>query len=203
MKKTQTSTTIKENNKINICVLLYPEFACHGISLLMYLLNQTNKCNLYFVGETNNPIRSKEGMLFKVDYLISQINFDSFDALIIPGGTPECLDDIKELPYILHEFNNGRKLIAAICAAGIQLAKNGLLTNTKYTNSNNFNSYISRESNFPQNKLVVCDKNIITARGKGFVDFAMEVIKYLQIESEKRIEYLLARYKPLTLDIEW
>lgn len=201
MKKTQQYITTNVSKKI--CVLMYPDFACHGITLLMYLLNQTKKCELFYAGITNEAIVSKEGMTFLPDLLWSNIIADNYDALIIPGGTPETLERCEDLRRILCEFNEQNKLIAAICAAGIQLAKNGLLNNVRYTNSTCFDDYIPHENNFPVKKLVVRDKNIITARGKGFVDFTMEVIKSLNVESEERIKYLLNRYKPTSIDLSY
>lgn len=201
MKKTQVFITT--NNKKKICVLLYPEFACHGITLLMYLLNQTNKCELCYAGTTLKQIVSKEGMTFVPDTQWSAISAIDYDALIIPGGTPESLEQYDELRRILKDFKNHNKLIAAICAAGVQLAKNGILNDVKYTNSACFDGIIPKEKNFPIKKLVVCDNNIITARGKGFVDFTMAVIKELNVESEERINYLLRRYKPTSIDLDY
>lgn len=79
------------------------------------------------------------------------------------------------------------KLLAAICFATQFLGRAGILDKYQYTTSCliekikqlgcedpfNWNNYI--------NQRTVIDRNVITAQGHAFVDFAVEVCKYLNV----------------------
>jgi len=189
--------------KLNIAILIYNDFAFHGIGLLVYLMKQSNKCNLIYFSDDGNSVVSKEGVSVNADCAISDLELDACDALIIPGGTPAFLERVKGINPLINYFKQKNKLIAGMCASGIQLAKAGVLDFIHYTNSNDLSLYIPVGAAFPEKRLVVVDKNIITARGKGFVDFTMAVLKYLEVESDERIDYLTSRYKPVSMELEW
>ena len=94
------------------------------------------------------------------------------------------------------------KLVSAICFAPQFLGRAGILTDYKFTtscseekiknlgveNPFNWNNYI--------NKRTVVDRNVITAQGFAFVDFAIEVCTYLNIyENKKQLRQQLLRVK--------
>ncbi len=81
-------------------------------------------------------------------------------------------------------MNVKRKLLAAICGSGtVFLAKAGILKNVEYTTP--VTSWTQRyveifgendpfpRENFVWNRVVRC-KNVITAQGIAFIDFAVE-----------------------------
>lgn len=189
--------------KLNIAILIYNDFAFHGIGLLAYLMKQSNKCNLIYFSDDGNSVVSKEGISVNADCTINDLKLEACDALIIPGGTPSFLERVKGINPLINYFKQNNKLIAGMCASGIQLAKAGALDFIHYTNSNDLSLYIPVGAAFPEKRLVVVDKNIITARGKGFVDFTMAVLKYLEVENDERIDYLTSRYKPISMELEW
>ncbi len=67
-----------------------------------------------------------------VDYLIDEINVDSYGALAIPGGFEEYgfyRDAYNErFLDLVRQFRTRNKLIATICVAALVLGKSGLLT---------------------------------------------------------------------------
>ncbi len=94
------------------------------------------------------------------------------------------------------------KLVSAICFAPQFLGRAGILTDYKFTtscseekiknlgveNPFNWNNYI--------NKRTVVDRNVITAQGFAFVDFAIEVCTYLNIyEDKEQLRQQLLRVK--------
>ena len=105
---------------------------------------------------------------------------EEYSCVIFPGmaNIVPALQDEK-LASFLRELGEQDILITAISSAPILLAKAGLLNDTKFTGGiwQNFFDYfefLPRE-NF-QPKLVVQDKNIITAIGFAHQEFARKVI---------------------------
>jgi len=92
-------------------------------------------------------IKSTFNQRFIVDYVINEIDINSFDALAIPGGFEEYgfykdAYDIKFLDLI-RSFKANNKIIATICTGALPLGKSGVLKNKKGTT---YNSIIRREA---------------------------------------------------------
>ncbi len=104
-----------------------------------------------------------------VDYLISEINVDDFDALAIPGGFEEY-DFYKEayderVLDLVRAFNSKGKIIASICVAALLVGKSGILSGKCGTT---YNSPLRRETlrSYGVNVLdqpIVVEGNIITS----------------------------------------
>jgi protein deglycase len=82
-------------------------------------------------------IKSSFNQKFIVDYLINEIEIDSFAALAIPGGFEEY--DFYKDAYddrfldLIRGFKTKNKIIASICVAALPLGKSGILKNKKGT----------------------------------------------------------------------
>ena len=92
-------------------------------------------------------IKSSFNQRFIVDYLINEIDVNSFDALAIPGGFEvygfyQDAYDEKFLDLI-RGFNANNKIIASICVGALPFAKSGVLKDKKGTT---YNSAIRREA---------------------------------------------------------
>jgi len=85
-------------------------------------------------------IKSSFNQKFVVDYLISEIDIESFDALAIPGGFEEY--DFYKDAYddrfldLIRGFKSKDKLIASVCVAALPLGKSGILMDKKGTTYN-------------------------------------------------------------------
>lgn len=85
-------------------------------------------------------VKSSFGQRVIVDYLISEIDIDSFDALAIPGGFEEynfykdAYDD--HFLDLIRGFKTKDKIIASICVAALPLGKSGILKDKKGTTYN-------------------------------------------------------------------
>ena len=112
------------------------------------------------------------------DKLIKDIDFDSYDLLVLPGGMPgtihlgECTVLCDEL---IKAYENGKK-IAAICAAPTVFGKLGLLEGKMAC------CYPGMEDGLTgaeaTTSSVTVDGNIITSRGLGTaLDFALTLIE--------------------------
>ena len=105
---------------------------------------------------------------------------DDYDAVILPGGMPGAtnLDASAFTDKILASVNKKGGLIAAICAAPLVLGRRGMLVGKNATCYPGFENELAGAS--CSQTAVVCDGNIITARGMGVaLDFAKAIVSSL------------------------
>lgn len=117
------------------------------------------------------------------DLLFEDADFDSYDALAIPGGMPGTINlGAHEGVYTqLKRACAEGKLIAAICAAPTVFAKLGLLEGKKAI------CYPDMEDELAgavvTHEPAVRDGNIITSRGMGTaIDFGLAILAYFEGE---------------------
>ncbi|MBV7271819.1 DJ-1 family glyoxalase III [Clostridium thailandense] len=101
----------------------------------------------------------------KANNLLEKTDIDKYDALIIPGGMPGAasLRDSKKVIELVKKFNNEKKLLAAICAGPIVLAKADIISGKRITCYPGFENELG-EITYCED-IVVQDDNIITSRG--------------------------------------
>ena len=117
------------------------------------------------------------------DVLIENLNFDSVDMLILPGGMPGTtnLGQCKALTDKIKEFDEKEKMLCAICAAPTVYGKLGLLEGRKAC------CFPGREVDLigadVQTTSVTKDGHFITSRGMGTaIDFGLAIIEHYQGE---------------------
>jgi 4-methyl-5(b-hydroxyethyl)-thiazole monophosphate biosynthesis len=123
---------------------------------------------------------------FIVDYLIDEIDVESYDALAIPGGFEEYnyyIDAYDErVLNLISNFNQKNKVIASICVAALPLGKSGVL---KGKDGTTYNSPKRRETlqSYGVNlvgKPIVQTGNIITSHGPSTaIDVAFLLLEHL------------------------
>lgn len=150
-------------------VILYDSCCIYEIMNTNYYLNYSG-AQVDFVGLEKGPIRSMEGFSVNVDYSLDEIDFSDVRSLIIPGGNKTVLGTEKVKSAIRRVFSDG-KLVAAICAAVDVTEDSGILAGIRSTHSTNEDC--------------LCDKNVITARANAYVDFGIEVAKYLGLFADE------------------
>ena len=165
-------------NKV-LCVI-YPNFSLYEITTLTSTLALSFDITIDYVASENSMVVSEDGLPCLPIKILDQVRIEEYSCVILPGmvNIGPALQDEKLILFLrsLHEQDI---LIAAISSAPLLLAKAGLLNDTKFTGGiwQNFFDYfefLPRE-NF-QPKLVVQDKNIITAIGFAHQEFARKVI---------------------------
>jgi protease I len=127
------------------------------------------------------PAKGMLGMVVKPDMLISEVNPDSFDAVIISGGVGcKTLWDNTELHKIVQNHNQNHKIIGAICIAPVVLARAGVLQGKKATVYPGVADEIKLCAEYTGSD-VEQSENIITASGpdaaKKFAQTILEAIK--------------------------
>ena len=162
-----------------LCII-YPNFSIYEVVGLTSTLALSFGIEIDYVGSDRNVIRSEDGLACQPTRTLDKVVIEDYSCVILPGmiNIASALHDEKLISF-LRSLNQQEILIAAISSAPILLAKAGLLKDTKFTGGiwQNFFDYfefLPRE-NF-QPKLVVQDKNIITAIGFAHQEFARKVI---------------------------
>ena len=127
------------------------------------------------------PAKGMRGMVVKPEIELEQVVPDSFDALVVVGGSgAQVLWDNTTLHRIVRNFNNAKKIIAAICIAPVVLARAGILKDTKATVSSSVKDEITKEGSLYTGANVEISGHIITGSGpQAAKDFARAIFNKL------------------------
>ena len=163
-----------------VLCLIYPNFSLYEITALTSTLALSFDVTIDYVASDDSIVVSEDGLPCQPTKTLDQIRVEEYSCVILPGmvNIGPALQDEKLISF-LRALGEQEVLIAAISSAPLLLAKAGLLNDTKFTGGiwQNFFDYfefLPRE-NF-QPKLVVQDKQIITAIGFAHQEFARKVI---------------------------
>ena len=163
-----------------VLCLIYPNFSLYEITALTSTLALSFDVTIDYVASDHSMVVSEDGLLCQPTKTLDQICIEEYSCVILPGmvNIGPALQDEKLISF-LKDLGEQDILIAAISSAPLLLAKAGLLNDTKFTGGiwQNFFDYfefLPRE-NF-QPKVVVQDKQIITAIGFAHKEFARKVI---------------------------
>lgn len=116
-----------------------------------------------------------------VDYLINEVNVESFSAIVLIGGQgmADLIDD-QEVQQLAIRFNEAGKIVSAICIAPAILAKAGLLANRQATVWSGAREVFINNKVFYTGKDVEVDGNFITADGPESAEkFAWQIVNSL------------------------
>lgn len=125
-------------------------------------------------------VTSSHNVTFLTDALAGEVDFDSLDGIILPGGMPGTLNlgADETVNAVIKKFAAEGKMVAAICAAPSVLGAAGLLEGKKATSYPGFEDKLTGAEVVKD--AVAVDGNIITSRGMGTsIDFGLEIINYL------------------------
>ena len=165
--------------KKELC-LIYPNFSLYEITALTSTLALSFDITIDYVSSDDSIVISEDGLPCQPTKTLDQICIEEYSCVILLGmvNIGPALQDEKLISF-LRDLGEQDILIAAISSAPLLLAKAGLLKDTKFTGGiwQNFFDYfefLPRE-NF-QPKVLVQDKQIITAIGFAHQEFARKVI---------------------------
>ena len=176
---------------MNIALFYYDGFSEFEIVLVCLIFRQHN---LSFVALENREYKSEECQRFCVDQVLKDVDVDSVDLLVIPGGDPASLVNNPELRSFVENLVARNKKVAGICGGASMLAGLGLLKGKRCTGLASGKDtaipsyqYFS-ESTFVDDHVVV-DGNIITAQGQAYVEFAFELARQMGLaETEEECQ---------------
>ena len=178
---------------MKIALFYYDGFSEFEVVLICLFFKEENVISIAL---ENREFRSEENQRFCVDKVIKDIDIDSIDLLVIPGGEPAPLVENLELKSFVENLVSKNKKVAGICGGASLLAGLGLLNGKKCTGLSsgkdpNIPSYQYFSDSIFLDDHVVVDGNIITAQGQAYVEFAIEIARQMNL-CEKEEEYIEA-----------
>lgn len=161
-------------------VLLYNTSCIYEIVILNYFLKYTGK-DVVFVSYDGKPITAMEGYSINVSDKLLNISPKDVELIIVPGGDITEINRSEVWEYLV-EVKSNQGLVAAICAGVDVLDNAGILKTIESTHSSDQD--------------VVVSGNVITSRANGYVDFAIEVAKKMDLfEDEADLKETIAFWR--------
>lgn len=176
-----------------VAVIIYPHFSLQEITTLTSCLKIWFDIDIDYLGSEIKIYKSEEGFQVTPTKIFNDANLDDYNCVILPGiinPLPALYDN--KLINFLSRLKNRNIIIASISSSPILLAKAGILSEVKFTaglymQMVDIFKFIKKE-NFIH-KPVVKDKNIITAIGFAFREFAKLVLDELGLEIGESFMY--------------
>ena len=163
-----------------VLCIIYPNFSLYEITTLTSTLALSFDITIDYASSDDSIVISEDGLPCLPTKTLDQIRIEEYSCVILPGmvNIGPALKDEKLISF-LRDLGEQDILIAAISSAPLLLAKAGLLKDTKFTGGIwqhffDYFEFLPRE-NF-QPKVLVQDKQIITAIGFAHQEFARKVI---------------------------
>ena len=143
------------------------------------------------VAPTMDLVRSVGGFYTKPDYTFGTMPAD-YTALILIGGFGWQSEEAKKVVPVIKQAISKGIIVGAICNAASFLAQNGFLNNIKHTGNGldelkrwGGDNY-TNESGY-QNIQAVSGNGIVTANGTAALEFAVELMRLLKIDTPENI----------------
>ena len=166
-------------------VALFLANGCEEIeALTVYDLLFRAKIPVTSVSITDNHlVTSSHGVRILADAIVSELDFDEFDMLVLPGGLPGTtnLGDCNALTDQFVRFYESGKQIAAICAAPSVFAKLGLLKGREATCNPSFEGVLEENGAILTRQPVTISDNIIMSQAMGTaIPFGLAIVEHYQ-----------------------
>lgn len=126
-------------------------------------------------------VTSSHKVTVEMDELLENLDFNSVDVIVLPGGMPgtKNLEACEPLMTQVDSFYQKGKVVAAVCAAPSILGHRGILKGKKACSFPSFESHL--EGAEVSSQPAVIDGNVITGRGMGAaVPFGLAILEKLQ-----------------------
>lgn len=147
-------------------------------------------------GLAAGPVRASRGTVLLPDTTLDEVQQQSFDMVVLPGGMPgsEHLKNDARLIALLQRTAAAGKHVAAICAAPMALHAAGLLQGKQATSYPGVLDQLPGTHRYSSDS-VVTDGKVVTSRGPGTaMDFALTLVELLAGKQQRqRVEAGLER----------
>lgn len=142
------------------------------------------------IAPTMNLVRSCGGFYTKPDYCFDNPP-EEYSALILIGGYGWTSKPAHRVKSLIDDALSKGAIVGGICNGASYLAEHGFLNNVKHTGNGleELKQCAAEGYNevFYQNEQAISDQGIITANGTASLEFAVELMKALKIDSEEDI----------------
>lgn len=157
-----------------------------------YFKKGVEKPELIKVGNGLSSIVTMGGMLISPEQDIAKVDFTEGDILILPGADTWLNEENQKMLDMVEGLLEKKVVIAGICGATIGLASKGVLNERKHTsNDKGFLKMICKEYSGEDLYLedpALRDGNLITATGIAPLDFTYQVLKVMDVMSDRTLE---------------
>lgn len=140
-------------------------------------------------GLAPGTITGSRGIRIEPDVPLTALDLDSFDAIVLPGGTGATLNMMEDARLLdaLRALSKSGKLTAAICAAPMVLAHAGIVSGVPVTSHPSVRERLG-EADVRSEPRVVHAGSVMTSQGAGTsMEFALALVEEL-CGAEKRTE---------------
>lgn len=181
-----------KNIKNEVLIILTEQWNDWEASYAIAVINAFSEYKVKTVGDTKDSKKSMGGINAAIDYSVDDYqDFEHIAMIIIPGGLSWEENDYSNISKFIKKIKDLHIPIAAICGGTTFLCKHGLLNNIKHTGDSL--ELFQKQKEYSGeglyiNEQVVVDNNIITANETAAVQFAYEIFKILEIDSEEESE---------------
>ena len=142
------------------------------------------ECDIVAVG--GEYPTSSHGVTVKADKLVEEVDFNDYDALVIPGGMPGATNiaACEKVIIAAKEMLDSGKVVASICASPAVVLANACGVKNRKVTCYPADDFIKMLSNCEYTaKNVTVDGNLVTANGpKAAFDFAFAICKALDLQ---------------------
>ncbi|NTU25528.1 glutamine amidotransferase [Bacillus tequilensis] len=150
-----------------------------------YFKKDRSPLKVVTVGVNKETVTTMGGISIKPDISLDECTLESNDLVILPGGNTWGEDIHQPILKKVGEALTGGTIVAAICGATLGLANDGILDSRKHT-SNDLEYLKMVCPAYKGEKLYkkgpsISDENLVTASGIAPLEFAMEVLKKLDV----------------------
>lgn len=156
------------------------------IDIMGWNLEEGDNSTKLFSCGLRKEVNSSFNQKFIVNYLVNEVDIDSFDALVIPGGFKNYgyYEDAYNIEFlkIIREFNSQNKIIASVCVGALPLSKSGILKNKNATtyNQTEYRQILKNNGVVISNEEIVINDNLITSNGPSTaVEVAFKLLERL------------------------
>jgi 4-methyl-5(b-hydroxyethyl)-thiazole monophosphate biosynthesis len=135
------------------------------------------------VSNTKEPIFASRNTRHLADCLFSEIQLQTYDAIVLPGGVTgtKNLMEAEEVKNLLLTFDKEEKMIGAICAAPNVLRRFGIIhSDIPFTAFPTSLDLVTGEKGNYKKERIVSYKHIHTSVGPGSaIEFALYLLEKL------------------------
>lgn len=127
------------------------------------------------------PVKCSRNIVIVPDAALSELQVDTFDALILPGGlgAAKFFAGSAQIGALLKAAEQTDKVIGVICASPIALASHGIAGGKTLTSHPSVAGQLTPLYKYSEERVVV-DGGLITSRGPGTAfEFALAIVKQL------------------------
>lgn len=164
-------------------IFVYPGYVNFEVVLAAYFFKSVGDVEI--VGLTDDVVESAEGFPTKPHRVLADLSVEEVEVFIVPGGDPAALENKGEFYDFLAKLKGSECCIGAICAGPLHLARAGILDGRKFTTSLDPAAMPEFAKGEFVQELAVVDRNIVTANPEGYVDFALELGRLMDIYEDE------------------